>query len=467
MKRTERRPRYSIAFTGATAQAVPESGHPSESPLYGRLRRGIKIFPSDIYLGLKQRLQTGGMEPIVVTALSGFPGGGTSWLRDDGTFTTVTVTPTSITPMTSDRLLGRDTAGPGAAEQLTVTGGVEFTTAGGIQTSAFTGDVTKAAGGVAQTIPNNTIDNPRLADMAQDTIKGRTSGAGTGDPVDLTATQATAILNNMVGDSGAGGTKGLAPAPAAGDTAAGKFLKANGVWTAPTVQQSALLDGGTVHTDTTNSAVTRGDIIIGNSTPAWDDLAIGTLLNPKRVLSSDGTDPSWVQNQGAAAHVPTEGDTAINSITDVTIVTKDITSVAAGDQIVVEGEFVILNNSTATRVYNICVDFDGAMVVEWVTAALATSATLLHPMSFRAVCNIRATNLAYSVNRAWMGPAAGIAAGGDPTMAATDLTAISWGNTTNDLTPTTTVTLKIRSASATATQTCRCVHFVIKKYTPF
>lgn len=52
---------------------------------------------------------------------------------------------------------------------------------------------------------------------------------------------------------------------------------------------NALLDG-TNHTDTTNSAVTRGDIIIGNSTPAWDDLAIGSAGH---VLTSDGTDPAW------------------------------------------------------------------------------------------------------------------------------------------------------------------------------
>lgn len=34
----------------------------------------------------------------------------------------------------------------------------------------------------------------------------------------------------MVGDSGSGGTKGAVPAPAAGDAAAGKFLKADGTW---------------------------------------------------------------------------------------------------------------------------------------------------------------------------------------------------------------------------------------------
>lgn len=53
------------------------------------------------------------------------------------------------------------------------------------------------------------------------------------DLTSQTATQATALLNAMVGDSGSGGTKGLAPAPAAGDAAALKYLKADGTWAVP------------------------------------------------------------------------------------------------------------------------------------------------------------------------------------------------------------------------------------------
>lgn len=45
-----------------------------------------------------------------------------------------------------------------------------------------------------------------------------------------TPTQVTADLIAMVGDSGSGGTKGLVPAPAAGDAAAAKYLKADGTW---------------------------------------------------------------------------------------------------------------------------------------------------------------------------------------------------------------------------------------------
>lgn len=111
---------------------------------------------------------------------------------------------------------------------------------GGI--TELTGDVTAGPGSGSQaaTIANDSVSNGKLANMATQTIKGRTT-AGTGDPEDLTASQATAILNNMVGDSGAGGTKGLVPAPAAGDAAANKFLKADGTWV--------------TFGDTTNSAI--------------------------------------------------------------------------------------------------------------------------------------------------------------------------------------------------------------------
>lgn len=98
-------------------------------------------------------------------------------------------------------------------------------------------------------IAANAVTNAKLATMVQSTIKGRAAGAGTGDPTDLSATQATAILDNFVGDSGSGGTKGLVPAPATGDAAANKFLKANGSWvavTTPTIKRALtfVFDGG-------------------------------------------------------------------------------------------------------------------------------------------------------------------------------------------------------------------------------
>jgi hypothetical protein len=52
---------------------------------------------------------------------------------------------------------------------------------------------------------------------------------------------------------------------------------------------NALLDGS-AHTDTAAATVTRGSLIIGNATPAWDELVIGGVGT---FLGSDGTDPSW------------------------------------------------------------------------------------------------------------------------------------------------------------------------------
>jgi len=94
--------------------------------------------------------------------------------------------------------------------------------------NAVTGDVVITNGGLTA-IGSNRVTNAQRAQMAANTIKGNNTG-GTANEADLTATQVTALLNAMVGDSGAGGTKGLVPAPASGDAAAGKYLKADGTW---------------------------------------------------------------------------------------------------------------------------------------------------------------------------------------------------------------------------------------------
>ena len=87
-----------------------------------------------------------------------------------------------------------------------------------------TGDATSTAGSVALTIANNAVTNAKLADMATGTIKGR-STAGTGDPEDLTGTQATALLDAFTSSD-----KGLVPARAAArPTSCGR----TGTWAAP------------------------------------------------------------------------------------------------------------------------------------------------------------------------------------------------------------------------------------------
>lgn len=48
-----------------------------------------------------------------------------------------------------------------------------------------------------------------------------------------------------------------------------------------------ILDGGTQHLDAATDGVSRGSIIYGNSTPAWDEMVLAT---DRKVLTYDGTD---------------------------------------------------------------------------------------------------------------------------------------------------------------------------------
>lgn len=137
----------------------------------------------------------------------------------------------------------------GATVIINASNELEAVAAGGGITQ-LTGDVTAGPGSGSQvaTIPNDTVTNAKLANMTAPAIKGRTT-AGAGDPEDLTPTQTTALLDNFVGDSGAGGTKGLVPAPVAGD--ATKFLKGDATWATVTggtgdVTAAANLDDNTI-----------------------------------------------------------------------------------------------------------------------------------------------------------------------------------------------------------------------------
>ena len=96
-------------------------------------------------------------------------------------------------------------------------------------TSGGSDPITVATGNIAA----NAVDNTKLATVATATFKGRTT-AGTGNVEDMTATQATALLNTVTS-----ALKGLAPASGGGTT---NFLRADGTWAAPT----ATVGAGTV-----------------------------------------------------------------------------------------------------------------------------------------------------------------------------------------------------------------------------
>lgn len=103
------------------------------------------------------------------------------------------------------------------AGDLVVSGG------GGIS-DGDKGDITVSSSGAVWTIDAGAVTNAKAANMATATIKGRAT-AGTGDPEDLTGTQATALLDTFTS-----GAKGLVPASGGGTT---NFLRADGTFAAP------------------------------------------------------------------------------------------------------------------------------------------------------------------------------------------------------------------------------------------
>ncbi len=169
-------------------------------------------------------------------------GSGATWTIDNGA-----VTLAKQADMATASVVYRKTAGSGAPEvqslatlkaDLGLTG-----TNSGDQTITLTGDVTgSGTGSFAATIANDTVTNAKAANMATARIKGRVT-SGTGDPEDLTGTQATTLLDTFTSS-----LKGLAPASGGGTT---NFLRADGTWAAPA--------GGVLNNLTATSAPTVND----------------------------------------------------------------------------------------------------------------------------------------------------------------------------------------------------------------
>jgi hypothetical protein len=138
------------------------------------------------------------------------------------------VTYAKISSFASGTIFGRCQSGIGPAENIYLGNSIELPTGSSqlLRRAALTGDVTAAADSNATTIANNAVTNAKLAQVSTATFKGRTT-AGTGDPEDLTATQATALLNVVTTSA-----KGLvSTAPNNTD----KFFRGDATWVAPVI----------------------------------------------------------------------------------------------------------------------------------------------------------------------------------------------------------------------------------------
>lgn len=210
------------------------------------------------------------------------------------------------------------------------------------------------------TLNTDGVDNTFLANMATQTFKGRTT-AGTGDPEDLTATQATAILNTFTQT-----LKGLVPAPV---TLANKLLRDDGTWVAAgagdfvgpassTDTALVLFDGttGKLGKDSTVklsatvlAPVSNDGVALGSTALMWSDLFLAsgavvnfnngnvTITHAAGSLTVAGADLSL----GTSAKFTT-GTIELGAASDCTL------SRAAAGQIAVEGVNVPTISSTDT-----------------------------------------------------------------------------------------------------------------------
>lgn len=186
------------------------------------------------------------------------------------------VTFAKLQNISTDVLLGRDTAASGVVEEIGVGGGIEFN-ALALRLSAFTGDVTKTAGGTTLTIADDAVTYAKIQDVtATSRFLGRIT-AGAGIVEELTGTQATTLLDVFT-DS----LKGLTPSSGGGTS---NFLRADGSWAAP---------GGTGHSifngDDVSALTQRANLRVSNGLTASDntpdtDVKLGGALTADTLIN--------------------------------------------------------------------------------------------------------------------------------------------------------------------------------------
>lgn len=142
------------------------------------------------------------------------------------------------------------------------------------------GDVVVSSSGTVWTVDANAVDNTKAADMAQATIKGRAAGAGTGDPTDLTANQASTIL----------------------DSATDPFLRTSAVTTDAPANADYLVK-------TANATLSAERVVADTTSITWDWATSGQAKAQREALTGDVT-ASANSNTTTLANIPNDAPMA-------------------------------------------------------------------------------------------------------------------------------------------------------------
>ncbi len=179
---------------------------------------------------------------------------------------------------------------------------------------------------------------------------------------------------------------------------------------------------------------------------------------------TDGSDADALHNHPTAGDVvyADNADAAavdISEVTDVTIKTRDVTGVIAGDLLTAELRGTLLQDSGTTRTITFTPDFDNDFDPELAVNFSATSDSALVVCRWDLV--VVSTSVAH-MNASILNMLA-IAPGSYRNAMATGDWDYVYDNSVNDLTGTVTVSFKMRSNNVAATQEFLVHSFVIRK----
>jgi hypothetical protein len=195
------------------------------------------------------------------------------------------VTNAKMATMPTLTFKGNATGGTAVPTDMTVA--TAWTTLGvepAANSPAFTGDVTKSAGALAQTIAAAAVTNAKMANMAANTLKGNNTGSAA-VPLDLTVAQVTALLAIFTT-----ALQGLVPASGGGTT---NFLRADGTWNTPGIPinnqsvayTAVLADANTAITHPTTDNTARTFTIPANASVAYPTGTTLTFVNMINTLT--------------------------------------------------------------------------------------------------------------------------------------------------------------------------------------